>query len=48
MYRICWSIPNTDCAGNGDYMESEALVMEWLEYVTKEYPTIVHWIEEKH
>jgi hypothetical protein len=48
MYRICWSILSTVCAGNGDYMESKELVMAWLEYLKKGYPEFVHWIEEKH
>jgi hypothetical protein len=47
MYRICWSIPSTGCAGKGDYMESQELVMDWLAYLKKEYPEFVHWIEEK-
>jgi hypothetical protein len=45
MYRICWSIPNTGSTGQGNYMESETLVTAWLEYLTKEYPDIIHWIE---
>jgi hypothetical protein len=47
MYRICWSVPSTECAGNGDYIESEELAMAWLTYLTKEYPDIIHWIEKK-
>jgi hypothetical protein len=46
MYRICWSIPTTECAGHGDYIESQELAMAWLMYLKKEYPEFDHWIEE--
>ena len=47
MYRICWSITNIECAGNGNYVESKELATAWLKYLTSEYPDMFHWIEEK-
>jgi len=46
MYRIMWSMPNGD-SGHGDYCLSLEEGQAWIERMTKMYPDMKHWLDER-
>ena len=46
MYRIMWSMPNGD-TGNGEYCLNLEEGQAWIEHMTRTYPDMKHWLDER-
>ena len=46
MYRICWTVLSTQFSGHGEYMFNYNEAESLLDYLTKKYPEMNHWIEK--
>lgn len=47
MYRIAWRMIATGVTGHGDYCLTLEVANAWITSLQKEYPDMIHWIEEE-
>lgn len=46
MYRVFWASTITGKGGRGEPLESKEVANAWAEKGNKEYPEILHYVEE--